>query len=247
MDQPQDQGEGLRGALGEIVGQLRRTLADDLQGNVQTTHPDEGLRALVGTLNEVLAAARAAQTHASVAAADREELDRTLSELEERLARQATMQEKTAHELAQQRSVLRHVVDSLPYAMFWRDRAGTYLGANKNKLQALGLASPDEIVGKTAYETGVTREEADYYRQVDQLVMDTGEPIFNLEETQQRPDGEHTLLVSKVPLRDEGGQVIGIIGMYVDVTERRHLDLASPRDPAAARRTGQHSVSGDRS
>jgi PAS domain S-box-containing protein len=228
MEQGDDEGRGepprdRTELLAAITAQLRQALATDLRGAVTSPVNDPEGQAMVGAINEVLAAARAAVTHADAARSDCESLDRTLDEVEGRLAAEAVQQERTTRELAQQRAVLSHVVDSLPYCMFWRDRAGTYLGANKNKLRALGLASQDEIVGKTAYETGVSREEADYYLQVDKLVMDSGEPIFNLEETQRRPDGEHTLLVSKVPLRDEAGDVIGILGMYVDVTERRRI------------------------
>jgi PAS domain S-box-containing protein len=226
MDQNGEGGPaGLRRIVAEVTTQLRRAMANNLQSRVEIGADDEVTRELVAALNEVLGVARAAKNHADVAIADREALDDTLSEMEERLAREAVIQERTTRDLQQQRSVLRHVVDSLPYCMFWRDREGTYLGANQNKLRALGLASQEQIVGKTAYETGVSREEADFYLKIDKLVMDSGEPIFNLEETQQRPDGQHTLLVSKVPLRDEAGQVVGILGMYVDVTERRHMPV----------------------
>ena len=76
----------------------------------------------------------------------------------------------------------------------------------------------------------LTREEADFYLQVDRQVMESGQPIFNLEEVQQRPDGPHTLLISKVPLRDDSGAIIGVMGMYIDVTERAVTSI-----PAAAR------------
>jgi PAS domain S-box-containing protein len=154
---------------------------------------------------------------------EHEAMDRSLSEMEVRLAEEIREHQRTARALDRQRTALHHVVESLPYCIFWRDRNGVYLGANQNKLRALGLSSLDQLVGKTAYETGVSKEEADYYRQIDEQVMSTGEPIFNLEEVQQRPDGPHRLLISKVPLRDDAGAVIGIIGMYVDITRRVHI------------------------
>jgi PAS domain S-box-containing protein len=235
MDQHDDEGPAeLRRLLGEVTAQLREALGNNLRGTIETSARDPEAQGLVAALNQVLEAARGAKAHADAAIADREALDQQLTEMEDKLAEEAVAQERTTRELHQQRSILRHVVDSLPYCMFWRDRDGTYLGANQNKLRALGLASQDQIVGKTAYETGVPREEADFYLQIDKLVMDSGEPIFNLEEIQQRPDGQHTLLVSKVPLRDEAGQVIGILGMYVDVTERRHIAVS----PAAVSNGG---------
>jgi PAS domain S-box-containing protein len=237
--------ERWRGVLAELTGQLRQALDGGLQadGPLETPGAPGELGELVGAINELLHRARGLRTHADAAMAERDALDGSLTEMEGRLAEQAQDRERTLRELKQQRSVLRHVVDSLPYCVFWRDREGTYLGANQNKLRALGLASQDQIVGKTAYETGISREEADFYRQIDKLVMDSGQPIFNLEETQRRADGEHTLLVSKVPLRDEDGQVIGIVGMYVDVTERRHIppDLPGFADRRSDRRSEESS------
>jgi PAS domain S-box-containing protein len=222
--------ERLRQLLGDITGQLREALHS--RKEVESVDDDPSLRALVAAANELILAVAGSQARAETALREHEALDRSLGELEDRLAREIDEHEKTASDLSQQRSVLRHVVESLPYCIFWRDRNGVYLGANQNKLRALGLESLDQLVGKTAYETGVSKEEADFYRQIDEQVMATGEPIFNLEEVQQRPDGPHRLLISKVPLRDEGGTVIGIVGMYVDVTRRARIaPRAAAREP----------------
>lgn len=52
-----------------------------------------------------------------------------------------------------------------------------------------------------------------------------GEPLLDIEEPQSRPDGqEAVLLTSKVPLRDPGGSVVGMLGMYVDITRRKQLE-----------------------
>jgi PAS domain S-box-containing protein len=212
----------------DVTGQLKRRLAGLLVDHER--RPDEHTRAeLHQGIEELVALASGAQMRAEAAVRARDELDAAMQELEDRLSSEIVAHQDTARVLEQQRSALRHVVESLPYCIFWRDRNGRYLGANRNKLKALGLASLDQLVGKTAYETGVSREEADFYRRVDEQVMATGEPIFNLEEIQQRPDGPHVLLISKVPLRDDSGAVVGILGMYIDVTDRRRLEVQPPR------------------
>jgi PAS domain S-box-containing protein len=215
----QDSGRNpLAARLHELASQMREALRTGQA--LEAPGQDPSLRELVSAANELIAASRRFRDQTQGALREQEAMDRSLSDLEIRLAEEIRKHRKTAHDLDRQRTALHHLMDQLPYCIFWRDRNGVYLGANENKLRALGLDSLDQLVGKTAYETGVSKEEADFYRQVDEQVMSTGKPIFNLEEVQQRPDGPHRLLISKVPLRDDAGVVVGIIGMYVDITRR---------------------------
>jgi PAS domain S-box-containing protein len=214
---------GLRASIEAVIAQLQQALATHFEGTVAAASPDPAVQALVGSVNQLLGHARQAETRAAVIAEDRDHVDRDLSQIEARLAQEITERERVTRDLHQQRVVLRSVIDSFPYCIFWKDREGLYLGANGNKLRALGLGSVDELIGKTDYDTAISRENADFYRSVDRKVMDTGQPILNLEETQQRPDGPHVLLTTKFPLRDDAGAVTGILGMYVDVTERTRL------------------------
>jgi PAS domain S-box-containing protein len=230
-----DEGAGGREALEDIARQLREAMAGRHSGPVTVSAEDPALRRLAAAVDELLGKSRAAEAQAEALARERDSLDHSLSELEERLADEVEARQRVSRELAQQRSVLRNVIDAFPYCIFWKDRDGVYLGANNNKLRALGLRSIEQLVGKTDYDTAVSREDADFYRSVDRQVMDSGSPIMNLEETQQRPDGPHVLLTSKVPLRDDSGQVTGILGMYIDVTERTRLD-PDPHNDQALRR-----------
>jgi PAS domain S-box-containing protein len=215
-------GDPRAAGLGELAHQMRQALRSGRP--LELPDGDPAVRAVVEAANELIVAARRSREQAAGAVREHEAMDRSLSDMEVRLAEEIGEHQRTARALHRQRTALHHVVESLPYCIFWRDRNGVYLGANQNKLRALGLDSLDQLVGKTAYETGVSKEEADYYRQIDEHVMNTGEPIFNLEEVQQRPDGPHRLLISKLPLRDDTGTIIGIIGMYVDIT--RPLQIA---------------------
>ncbi|MCW3059579.1 MAG: hypothetical protein JWQ02_1400 [Capsulimonas sp.] len=135
--------------------------------------------------------------------------------------------ERKEAELAvwRQRQVLVNVLTAIPHAVFWKDRASVYQGCNMNFARHAGLSSPEEIIGKTDYDLPWSREESDFYRQCDREVMEKGDPLFNIEETQLQPDGrELQVLTSKVPLRGEDGSVFGILGMYADVTERKQAE-----------------------
>jgi PAS domain S-box-containing protein len=154
--------------------------------------------------------------------------------LEDRLRREIAEHEQARRESAQQRAVLEQIIDTVPYSIFWKDRQSVYRGANRKKLRALGLTSVDQLVGKTDFDTGVSREDAEFYRKTDRQVMEAGRQILNLEETQLRADGPHVLLTSKVPLRDEDGNVTGILGIYVDITDRKQMETELARAKEAA-------------
>jgi PAS domain S-box-containing protein len=183
-------------------------------------------------LDDALASMRKERDEANRA---RQEQARAFAEMHDQLKREIAHREEAYRVLAQQRSVLEHIIDTVPYSIFWKDRHSVYLGANQKKLRALGMTL-EELVGKTDYETGVSREDAHFYRAVDQRVMNEGKPILNLEETQLRADGTHVLLTSKVPLRNGHGEVTGILGIYVDITDRKRMETecAAAKEAAEA-------------
>jgi two-component system, sensor histidine kinase ChiS len=136
--------------------------------------------------------------------------------------------------LAQERAILQYVVDNIPYLIFWKDRESTYLGCNKNFAALDGRADPKELVGKTDDDMA-WKAHADEYRAGDRETMDRGEPILNKEEVS--PDGkggEMVILTSKVPLRNDVGDVIGLLGIIVDITERKRIEVELKRAKEAA-------------
>ncbi|HEQ60883.1 MAG TPA: PAS domain S-box protein, partial [Firmicutes bacterium] len=138
-------------------------------------------------------------------------------------ATQDITDEKRAEEsLRAQQGLLSHILSNVPHAIFWKDRQSIYLGCNEKLLEYTGLEKPSDIIGKTDYELPWTKEESDFYRQCDRKVIETGVPLLNIEEPLRRANGSQTtILTSKVPLRDENGQVIGILGTFNDITEQK--------------------------
>ncbi len=128
--------------------------------------------------------------------------------------------------LREQRALLQNIIAHIPGAVFWKDRQGVYLGCNENNAHDLGRNSPEEIIGLTDFDMPFSREEAEFYRQCDRQVMESEQPLLNIEEPQHRPDGsEAVLLTSKVPLRDDFGRVFGVLGIYTDITGRKRAEL----------------------
>ncbi len=142
---------------------------------------------------------------------------------------QATVRDITEHkraqdELHQSRQMLQTILDTIPQRVFWKDRNLIYLGCNRALALDAGVQDPAEIIGRTDFDLswGGT---AEVYRADDRLVMEQESAKLNYEEILSRPDGSLMWLrTSKLPLRDHEGRVIGVIGTYEDVTERKRAE-----------------------
>ncbi len=118
------------------------------------------------------------------------------------------------------------IVNSIPARIFWKDRDLVYLGCNLAFARDAGFAGPEEIIGKDDFQLA-WREDAEAYRSDDRQVIESGRPKLLIEESQTTPEGKVIeLLTSKSPLRDSEGGITGVLGTYVDVTERRHTENA---------------------
>ena len=139
---------------------------------------------------------------------------------------QFAMQRKRLElQLQEQARVIESVISTIPHYVFWKDRDSNFLGCNQQFATAAGLDSSEQIVGMNDYQLAWKREESEFYRACDRQVMDNDTPMLNIEESQKRADGaELTVLTSKVPLKNDDGAVIGILGMFLDITDRRRLE-----------------------
>lgn len=150
--------------------------------------------------------------------------------LQERLKRsigRAVLFETKAREaqaLFSAEQTLRLVVDNIPQRVFWKDSEGRYLGCNAAFARDAGVESPHEIVGLTDCEMP-WKDDAAQYRADDASVMSGRGAMVGYEEPQHRPDGSIMWLrTSKVPMLDDAGSVIGVLGTYEDTTEQRRRE-----------------------
>jgi PAS domain S-box-containing protein/putative nucleotidyltransferase with HDIG domain len=126
--------------------------------------------------------------------------------------------------LRKSKDLLHSIVENTPARVFWKDKNLRYLGCNTQFAHDAGYSSSDELIGKTDLEM-VWKAQAQLYRADDNKVMESGKPKLGFEEPQTTPDGNTIWLsTSKVPLRDENDQVIGILGIYQDITTRKHAE-----------------------
>jgi diguanylate cyclase (GGDEF)-like protein/PAS domain S-box-containing protein len=117
--------------------------------------------------------------------------------------------------------MLQTILNTIPQRVFWKDRNCTYVGCNRAFATDAGVNNPAEIIGKSDFELAWSGT-ADRYRADDKLVMEQGSTKLNFDETQSRPDGSLLWLrTNKLSLWDREGKVIGVIGTYEDITERK--------------------------
>ncbi|OIR11644.1 cyclic di-GMP phosphodiesterase Gmr [mine drainage metagenome] len=131
---------------------------------------------------------------------------------------------RNAEELREQKDLLASVIQHAPIRVFWKDRESRYIGCNSQFAQDAGLSGPEELVGKTDYDMG-WRDQAEFYRADDRAVMESGISTLDFEETQTTPDGRTIWLsTSKVPLRGGDNRIIGVLGIYTDITNRKQAE-----------------------
>ena len=139
-------------------------------------------------------------------------------------AKDITKRKHYEENLNEARQMLRFAIDTLPMRIFWKDRGLRYLGCNLAFAKDAGFKSPDEIIGKTDFDM-VWKPQAEGYRRDDRKVIRTGKGKLNYEEQQTSSSGKQLWLrTSKRPLRNSEGKIIGVLGVYEDITEQKKTD-----------------------
>ncbi|MCI0733938.1 MAG: EAL domain-containing protein [Methylococcaceae bacterium] len=135
-----------------------------------------------------------------------------------------TDRKRTERELQDSQSMLRNVLDTIPVRVFWKDGDSNFLGCNIQFAKDAGFDSPSEIIGKNDSEV-VPGSKAERYRADDLIVLNSGIPKLNYEETRIGRSGEgyRWLRTNKIPLLDTEGKIFGVLGCYEDITESRML------------------------
>ena len=130
-------------------------------------------------------------------------------------------------ELRESHRVMRFVLDSIPQRVFWKDLSFRFLGCNASFLTDNGLPDDSMLIGREDFEMP-WREHAHLYRADDRQVIQSGEPKESFEEPLSVPEqAMRWLNTHKVPLRDDAGQICGVVGTYEDITTRKveHMRL----------------------
>ena len=151
-------------------------------------------------------------------------LNRSQSAIWQLMAERVQQAEQQLHEREQ---LLQLVVDCMPQRIFWKDRHSIYLGGNRNFAQAAGVGEPANLIGQSDDDLAWAKTEADAFRRDDQAVMESGQPQYHVSVAAALADGRPIWAdTNKIPLLNAAGEVIGVLGTYEDITERKQAEVA---------------------
>ncbi|MBI5919482.1 MAG: EAL domain-containing protein [Nitrosomonadales bacterium] len=135
-----------------------------------------------------------------------------------------TDQKRTEHALRASNEMLHTVLENAPIRVFWKDTESRYLGCNTAFARDAGLQRPEELIGKDDFAMS-WQNQASLYRADDKEVMESNISRLGYEEPQTTPDGHDIWLrTSKVPLHNSEREVIGILGIYEDITQQKRAE-----------------------
>jgi sigma-B regulation protein RsbU (phosphoserine phosphatase) len=140
------------------------------------------------------------------------------------VTRNVTAAKLAEDKLAEERNLLRTIIDHLPSRIFVKDAASRYLINNQAHLRSLGVDHQEEARGHTTldYFPGERGHQA---MADDHHVLSTGESILNQEKSDfGARDHVHWSLTTKVPLRGLRDKIIGLVGISHDITERKRME-----------------------
>ena len=130
-------------------------------------------------------------------------------------------------QLKKQNDVLNYIIKKVPGYVFWKDKNSALQGCNENFARQVGFKETEDVIGKTDRDLPWTLEETKAFLRDDQEIMRTGKSKLNIEERQRQLDGHiATLLTNKVPMKDLSGNINGILGIYIDITELKETQAA---------------------
>ena len=136
-------------------------------------------------------------------------------------AKDVTERKRASEALRQSEETLQIIFDAVPGLLFFKDMDNRLIRANMALCEALGM-SETEITGRPLSE--LFPDQSEQYRRDDQGVIETGVPKLGILESMETPDGTILVQTDKLPYRNVQGEIVGVIGFSVDITERQRYE-----------------------
>lgn len=150
------------------------------------------------------------------------------------IGRDITKRKQAEEALAKEHNLLRTLIDNLPDYIYVKDRNGRFILGNQAVIHQMGFSTLEELTGKSDYDL-FPKDVAEKYLQDEQKIIQSGQGLFEHEGPTidtSKPEKNRWVLTSKVPFRDDNGQILGFVGLGHDITERRRAEEALRKEMA---------------
>jgi len=135
-----------------------------------------------------------------------------------------TERRKAEKAIADERILLRTLIDNIPDPIYVKDTLGRKLISNKADLEVLGSTSESSVFGKTDIESSYPGDASQTFSD-DMYVIQTAQSILNkLEFFTDRNGKKRYYLTSKIPLKNDSGEIIGLVGVGHDITLQKQSE-----------------------
>ena len=138
-----------------------------------------------------------------------------------------TERKKAEETLTKKQDELQTIIDSSQGLIFYKDRENHFIRVNKAFAKIMGLPK-EQLEGRSLFEI-YPKEEAEAFWNDDKKVIASGKAKVGIEEKMQSKQGQRWVQTDKIPYRDAEGNIIGVIGFAVDITERKQAEEALSR------------------
>ncbi len=149
----------------------------------------------------------------------------TASYLTRKIDRYFAAQVEAERTLAFERNLLRTLLDNIPDGIYVKDKAGRYLVANQSIAKMHGFSSPESFLGKSVFDLFPPEQSAALHA-TDMEVLKGITQITEGDRAVVDKDGNtHWILMTKVPFANAQGEILGIVGLNRDITQRKNEEI----------------------
>jgi PAS domain S-box-containing protein len=137
------------------------------------------------------------------------------------ISRDISHQKEIVQKLNIERDFLQVLMDNIPFTIYFKDLECRFTKINKAQARLIGAETPDEAIGKTDFDY-FSKQHAEIAYEDEKKIISTGIPL--IEKVEHFKDGEgifRWVSATKVPVKDDKGNITGIVGISIDITEKR--------------------------